>query len=379
MNKRIIRLLPASLLLSALAAQAADHVPRLTWRWPGSSERSTDAPAPVPPPAPASTPAPPPPSTPPVVTDRLDGPVVLDIDSLLPDANLPASGYDPLQPNWQQWGDAERSAQALVEANIPRLGLLPDALREDQPALPLLDWPRPGDNSDYGSSAPWLVRGERYTIHSLQLGRRQEGIASWYGPGFQGKHTASGDVFDMNLLTAAHRTLPLPSYLRVTNLANQQSVIVKINDRGPYHSARMIDLSYAAAQRIGLNSTGRVSIEPVEGEGKVGSQRPGVPLPTDKAYALRIGPFDRPAHADSLQSRLVARLPAGVPVTVLPGRLPYDDTQVEIGPLLSLREVNLLIQAIRAHRLGLLVETPLKRPGRENTPILPQQSRRRGK
>lgn len=374
MNKRMSRLLPACLLLAALPAASAGSGQRVAWLWSSGSQQAPDAPVPPPaPPADRQT------SAPPAVKDRLDGPVVVDIDSLLPDPTPSANAYDPLQPNWQQWGDAERSAQALVDANIPRIGLLPDPLRDEPPALPLLDWPRPGKSSDYGSTTPWLVRGERYTIHTLQLGRRQEGLASWYGPGFQGKRTASGDVFDMNQLTAAHRTLPLPSYLRVTNLANQQSVIVKINDRGPYHSQRFLDLSYAAAQRIGLNSTGRVSIEPVEGEGKVGSQRPGVPIPTDKAYALRIGPFDRPEHADALQSRLLARLPAGVPVTVLPGRQPYDDTQVEIGPLLSLREVNLLVQAIRAHRLGLLVEATLKRPARESTPALPQQSRRRGK
>lgn len=81
----------------------------------------------------------------------------------------------------------------------------------------------------------------------------------------------------MYLLTAAHRTLPLSSYLRVTNLANQKSVIVKINDRGPYHSRRLLDLSYAAAQHIGLNSTGRVSVEPIENANKAGSLQPDRP------------------------------------------------------------------------------------------------------
>ena len=87
--------------------------------------------------------------------------------------------------------------------------------------------------------------------------------ASWYGPGFHGKKTASGERFDMYAMTAAHRTLPLSSYAEITNLKNHRSVIVRINDRGPYHGKRALDLSYAAAKEIGISGTGAVQIKPL--------------------------------------------------------------------------------------------------------------------
>ena len=95
----------------------------------------------------------------------------------------------------------------------------------------------------------------------------QTGIASWYGRQFHGRKTASGDTFDMNELTAAHRSLPLNCYIRVTNKDNGKSVVVKVNDRGPFHGNRVLDLSYGAAKRIGLTNAGtaKVSIERVDG------------------------------------------------------------------------------------------------------------------
>ena len=103
----------------------------------------------------------------------------------------------------------------------------------------------------------------------------QTGKASWYGPGFHGKKTANGERFDMNTLTAAHRTLPISSRVRVTNLANGKSVVVRINDRGPYHGNRVMDLSKAAAQELGFIRTGtaQVRIEPVAADGKTISEQ----------------------------------------------------------------------------------------------------------
>ncbi len=91
----------------------------------------------------------------------------------------------------------------------------------------------------------------------------QIGKASWYGRGFQGKRTATGERFDMNALTCAHRTLPLGSWLRVTNLRNSRSTFVRVNDRGPYQSDAIVDLSYAAAQRVGLLGKASVRVEQV--------------------------------------------------------------------------------------------------------------------
>jgi rare lipoprotein A (peptidoglycan hydrolase) len=99
----------------------------------------------------------------------------------------------------------------------------------------------------------------------------REGVASWYGPGFAGKLTANGEIFDPSELTAAHRTLPFNTHLRVTNLANGRSVTVRINDRGPFSGGRIIDLSRAAAEQIGMigSGTARVRLEPVSGVGGV--------------------------------------------------------------------------------------------------------------
>lgn len=90
-----------------------------------------------------------------------------------------------------------------------------------------------------------------------------DGIASWYGPGFNGRTTASGEVFNTNQMTAAHKTLPFGTRVRVTNLTNGRSVVVRINDRGPYHGSRVIDLSRAAAEQIDMiqNGTANVRIE----------------------------------------------------------------------------------------------------------------------
>nr|WP_244516033.1 septal ring lytic transglycosylase RlpA family protein [Acinetobacter marinus] len=95
----------------------------------------------------------------------------------------------------------------------------------------------------------------------------QSGVASWYGRQFHGRKTASGERFDMNALTAAHRTLPLNCYIRVTNKSNGKSVVVKVNDRGPFHGNRVLDLSYGAAKALGITNSGvgKVSIERVAG------------------------------------------------------------------------------------------------------------------
>jgi rare lipoprotein A len=95
----------------------------------------------------------------------------------------------------------------------------------------------------------------------------QTGVASWYGRQFHGRKTASGETFDMNAMTAAHRSLPLNCYIRVTNKANGKSVVVKVNDRGPFHGNRVVDLSYGAAKSLGITNAGtaRVSIERVDG------------------------------------------------------------------------------------------------------------------
>lgn len=132
-----------------------------------------------------------------------------------------------------------------------------------------------------------------------EVGYREEGIASWYGEEFHGRRTASGEVFDMNGLTAAHLTLPLGTILKVTNSRNGRSVQVKVNDRGPFVSGRMLDLSYGAANRLGIvgTGTGPVSIEVVRLAGST----------TPAAYTIQAGAFVMAENAVRLKERLNAR------------------------------------------------------------------------
>lgn len=125
--------------------------------------------------------------------------------------------------------------------------------------------PRWEPRSRYGNRPSYEVLGKTYTVMDSAAGYRQTGIASWYGSKFHGRRTSSGEVFDMYQATAAHRSLPLPTYAEVTNLDNGKKVIVKINDRGPFHSGRLIDLSYGAAVKIGMADmgTGRVEVRAV--------------------------------------------------------------------------------------------------------------------
>ena len=108
---------------------------------------------------------------------------------------------------------------------------------------------------------PYSVFGQQYVPYKTLAPYRQRGVGSWYGRKFHGQRTSSGEAYDMYAMSAAHTTLPIPSYARVTNLANGRSAIVRINDRGPFHSGRIIDLSYAAAYKLGYADAGSASVE----------------------------------------------------------------------------------------------------------------------
>ncbi|MEO7478542.1 MAG: septal ring lytic transglycosylase RlpA family protein [Lysobacteraceae bacterium] len=115
--------------------------------------------------------------------------------------------------------------------------------------------------SRYGNRSPYVVLGKSYTVLPSAKGYVERGLASWYGTKFDGRVTSSLEPYDINQFSAAHRTLPLPSFARVTNLENGRSVIVRVNDRGPFHDGRLIDLSYAAAIKLGVNVHGTAQVE----------------------------------------------------------------------------------------------------------------------
>lgn len=115
--------------------------------------------------------------------------------------------------------------------------------------------------SKYGNPKNYKVLGKWYSVKETSIGYNQKGIASWYGKKFHGHRTSSGETYDMYAMTAAHKTLPLPTYVRVTHLKNDKSIIVKVNDRGPFHENRIIDLSYSAAKKLGITATGTGAVE----------------------------------------------------------------------------------------------------------------------
>jgi len=114
--------------------------------------------------------------------------------------------------------------------------------------------------SPQGNRSPYRVNGRSYEIIPSAEGYVEEGVASWYGLKFHGELTSNGETYNMYEMSAAHKTLPLPTYLKVTNLENQQSVVVRVNDRGPFHSDRIIDLSFAAASRLGFAKKGTAKV-----------------------------------------------------------------------------------------------------------------------
>jgi len=111
-------------------------------------------------------------------------------------------------------------------------------------------------------SKGYVIKGKSYhPMKCVNVGYRQDGVASWYGPGFHGRKTASGEVYNMNELTAAHSELPLNTLLKVTNLMNKRQVVVRVNDRGPFVGDRVIDMSFAAAQDLGMLKPGTVPVK----------------------------------------------------------------------------------------------------------------------
>jgi rare lipoprotein A len=163
--------------------------------------------------------------------------------------------------------------------------------------------PRQEPLARYGNRSPYEVLGKTYTVMSSSKGYKKRGIASWYGSKFHGRRTSSGEVFDMHLATAAHRNLPLPTYAEVKNLDNGRKMIVKINDRGPFHEDRLIDLSYGAALKLGMaaGGTARVEVKAIDIEGSR-SARPAVKI-ADGTF-LQVGAFGERDAAGELAGRM---------------------------------------------------------------------------
>ena len=199
---------------------------------------------------------------------------------------------------------------------------------------------------------PYEVFGRRYVPMSSAENFYQKGVASWYGKQFHGRRTSSGEPYDMYAMTAAHTVLPLPSYMRVTNVANGRSVVVKVNDRGPFKSNRVMDLSYAAAWRLDMirNGTALVEIRAI-GENMPAAEKvakPPVPpeAPSGGSY-IQVGAFMNLDSARQLQQRLGAEGYRNISVSQV-----STSTQrlhrVRLGPLESTSQGDALLASLHA-------------------------------
>ncbi|MFM1892113.1 MAG: hypothetical protein RLZ44_1190 [Pseudomonadota bacterium] len=219
----------------------------------------------------------------------------------------------------------------------PDLSAIPDAQ------------PRPEPRSRYGNPESYEVFGRSYRVLDSSQDFVERGIASWYGTKFHGRRTSSGAPYDMYAMTAAHKHLPLPTYARVTNLENGRSIVVKINDRGPFHPNRVIDLSYAGAYKLGMlaRGTARVEVRAID------PHRPerAAPAPTPAQppdIFLQAGAFASEDNARRMRERLEQSLARSV--RVQPNGAAQSVFRVQVGPLNSVEQADALMAQLE--RLG---------------------------
>jgi rare lipoprotein A len=206
--------------------------------------------------------------------------------------------------------------------------------------------PRQEPRSRYGNPEFYEVMGKRYYVMDSAQGFVQQGLASWYGKKFHGRRTSSGEPYNMYALTAAHKTLPLPSYVRVKNLDNGRELVVKVNDRGPFHAGRIIDLSYAAAVRLGFADKGVARVEiavldPARPEADDVAEQPPQTATKESTspYLIQIGAFADAERAKSAAMKVLRRFQQISHVSALQqdGQLIY---RVRIGPFAHRRQAN---------------------------------------
>lgn len=209
--------------------------------------------------------------------------------------------------------------------------------------------PQVEPRSKKGNPPFYAVLGRRYFVLAKAEGYLERGVASWYGPGFHAATTSNGERYDMYAMTAAHKTLPLPAYVQVTNLRNGRSVVVRVNDRGPFKDGRIIDLSYTAASKLDMLKDGTTFVE-VRALTPAQTAAPPAPPQARQALYVQAGAFSTEANASRLLERLRG---AGVAKSFvredgLGGRTLY---RVRVGPIPSVNEFDRVLARLRS--LGL--------------------------
>lgn len=205
------------------------------------------------------------------------------------------------------------------------------------------------EKSASGNPSSYVVFGKRYYVLDNAHGFVQRGTASWYGRKFHGRKTSSGETYNMHAMTAAHKTLPLPSYVRVENLANGKTVVVKVNDRGPFVGDRIIDLSYAAAQKLDVVGPGTAKVEISVVNSPTDSSRPvvrSIPL-TDQAKAdvplfIQIGSFGSEVNARRMSDQLQNSGESAISISQIQAS-GGEFYRVRVGPLFGIDEANAIL------------------------------------
>ena len=228
----------------------------------------------------------------------------------------------------------------------------------------------------YGNHSPYRVLGKTYYVMESSKGYRETGYGSWYGEKFAGRPTSSQEPYDPYAMTAAHKSLPLPSYVRVTNLENNKQIIVRVNDRGPFHDGRIIDLSYAAAHKIGYanKGTARVlveAIDPAEFNGATPQITPRVTqqpastntipetLPNEQnteQFYLQVGAYKNLSTAKNLQQELIALTNAPVGIYSQPEAGSQNVHRVRIGPFDNEQAAQQVKQQIQHRHQPLIIK-----------------------
>jgi len=204
-----------------------------------------------------------------------------------------------------------------------------------------------------GGNKNYRIKGKSYQVLNSSRGYKKRGIASWYGKKFHGHRTSNGEIYDMYQMTAAHKTLPLPTYVRVTHLKNGQSVILRVNDRGPFHRNRLIDLSYVAAKKLGITATGTgvVEIEAINPK-QYSANQGNRNISTLAANAnfniyLQAGAFSQQQNAQYLQSKINN---LGLALATQVKFDPYQKLyKVRIGPFKSVDTADSISETLLQH------------------------------
>ena len=224
--------------------------------------------------------------------------------------------------------------------------------------------PQPINRTMAGNRSPYTVLGKSYQVLPTEEGYNESGVASWYGEKFHGHKTSNGEVFDMYQVSAAHKSLPIPSFLRVTNLDNNRSIVVRVNDRGPFHGDRVIDLSYAAALKLGYadRGTARVQLESIVANGAFRDR--GVSATTSAAgnenlrvsssssKYLQVGAFSELSTAQEVSTKVeeITSLPVFIrTVNISKSRTLH---RVRVGPISDSGQIQRVSESVVAANLG---------------------------